>query len=159
MKRTDYISWDQYFMGIALLSAQRSKDPSTQVGACIVDDNNRILSMGYNGMPSGCEDDVMPWGREGSPLENKYFFVCHAELNSILNYRGGSLKDAHIYTTLFPCNECAKSIIQSGIKEVIYLSDKYADSDSTIAAKKMFDLAGVTYRAFEMKGKQITFDL
>lgn len=159
MKRTDYISWDQYFMGIAMLSAQRSKDPSTQVGACIVDDNNRIMSMGYNGMPSGCEDDVMPWGREGSPLENKYFFVCHAELNSILNYRGGSLKDAHIYTTLFPCNECAKSIIQSGIKEVIYLSDKYADSDSTIAAKKMFDLAGVTYRAFEMKGKQITFDL
>ena len=159
MKRADYISWDQYFMGIALLSAERSKDPSTQVGACIVDDNNRILSEGYNGMPAGCEDDIMPWGKIGDPLNNKYFFVCHAELNAILNYRGGSLKDARLYSTLFPCNECAKAIIQCGIKEVIYLSDKYASTDSTMASKRMFDMAGVTYRPYEVKGKKITIEL
>lgn len=159
MKRADYISWDQYFMGIALLSAERSKDPSTQVGACIVDDNNRILSEGYNGMPAGCEDDIMPWGKIGDPLNNKYFFVCHAELNAILNYRGGSLKDARLYSTLFPCNECAKAIIQCGIKEVIYLSDKYASTDSTMASKRMFDMAGVAYRPYEVKGKKIMIDL
>lgn len=123
-------------MGIAMMSAERSKDPSTQVGACIVDKNNRILSMGYNGMPAGCDDDTMPWGKSGAPLDNKYFYVCHAELNSILNYRGGNLKDAIIYSTLFPCNECAKAIIQCGIKEVVYMSDKYAMTESTIASKK-----------------------
>ena len=159
MKRADYISWDQYFMGIAMLSAQRSKDPSTQVGACIVDDNNRILSVGYNGMPAGCADDDMPWDKIGEPLNNKYFYVCHAELNAILNYRGGSLKDAHLYSTLFPCNECAKAIIQSGIKEIIYLSDKYANTDSTVASKRMFDMAGISYRAFEENGKQIQLNL
>ena len=143
MKRADYISWDQYFMGIAMMSAERSKDPSTQVGACIVDKNNRILSMGYN----------------GNPLDNKYFYVCHAELNAILNYIGGNLKDAIIYSTLFPCNECAKAIIQCGIKEVVYMSDKYASTDSTIASKRMFDMAGVKYRQFESKGKKITLDL
>ena len=159
MKRADYISWDQYFMGIAMMSAERSKDPSTQVGACIVDKNNRILSMGYNGMPAGCDDDAMPWGKVGNPLDNKYFYVCHAELNSILNYRGGNLKDAIIYSTLFPCNECANAIIQCGIKEVVYMSDKYASTDSTIASKRMFDMAGVKYRQFESKGKKITLDL
>lgn len=159
MKRTDYISWDQYFMGIAMMSAERSKDPSTQVGACIVDKNNRILSMGYNGMPAGCDDDTMPWGKSGAPLDNKYFYVCHAELNSILNYRGGNLKDAIIYSTLFPCNECAKAIIQFGIKEVVYMSDKYAMTESTIASKKMFDMAGVAYRPFEAKGRKITLNL
>ena len=142
MKRTDYISWDQYFMGIAMMSAERSKDPSTQVGACIVDKNNR-----------------MPWGKSGAPLDNKYFYVCHAELNSILNYRGGNLKDAIIYSTLFPCNECAKAIIQCGIKEVVYMSDKYAMTESTIASKKMFDMAGVAYRPFEAKGRKITLNL
>jgi dCMP deaminase len=160
MKRTDYISWDQYFMGIAMLSAQRSKDPNTQVGACIVGEDNRILSVGYNGMPSGCEDDDMPWGRDGSALDSKYLFVCHAELNAILNYRGtGSVKGARCYVTLFPCNECAKAIIQSGIAEVIYLSDKYSDSESTIASKKMFDLTGVKYREFNQTAKQITLSL
>ena len=133
--------------------------PLTQVGACIVDKNNRILSMGYNGMPAGCDDDAMPWGKVGNPLDNKYFYVCHAELNSILNYRGGNLKDAIIYSTLFPCNECAKAIIQCGIKEVVYMSDKYASTDSTIASKRMFDMAGVKYRQFESKGKKITLDL
>ena len=159
IKREDYIGWDQYFMGIALLSAERSKDPSTQVGACIVDENNRILSVGYNGMPSGCDDDIMPWGKGGSALDNKYFFVCHAELNAILNYRGGSLRGAKCYSTLFPCNECAKAIIQSGIKEVIYLSDKYADTESTIASKRMFQMAGVGFRAFEPQGKDITLKI
>ena len=159
MKRENYLSWDQYFMGIALLSAERSKDPNTQVGACIVDADNKILSVGYNGMPSGCKDDEMPWGKVGNALDNKYFFVCHAELNAILNYRGGSLKDARIYSTLFPCNECAKAIIQCGIKEVIYCSDKYSNTDSTIASKRMFDMAGITYRPFEVKGRKITFDL
>ncbi len=158
-KRSEYISWDQYFMGIAMLSAERSKDPSTQVGACIVDEHNRIMSVGYNGMPAGCDDDTMPWGKTEEPLNSKYFYVCHAELNAILNYRGGSLRGARLYSTLFPCNECAKSIIQCGIKEVIYLSDKYADTDSTIASKKMFDMAGITYKPFEIHGKKITIEL
>ena len=159
MKRQDYLTWDQYFMGIAMLSAQRSKDPNTQVGACIVDKNNKILSVGYNGMPSGCKDDDMPWGRVGKPLENKYFFVCHAELNAILNYGGGSLSGATCYSTLFPCNECAKAIIQSGIKEIVYLSDKYADTESTMASKMMFNMAGVSYRSFEPKERSITLEL
>ena len=159
-KREDFLSWDQYFMGVALLSAQRSKDPSTQVGACIVDTNNKILSMGYNGMPAGCDDNIMPWGRDGDALDNKYFYVCHAELNAILNFRGGgTLKGARCYATLFPCNECAKAIIQSGINEVIYLSDKYSETESTIASKRMFDLAKVIYREYKNNHKKIIFDL
>ncbi len=120
MKRTDYISWDEYFMGIALLSAMRSKDSNSQVGACIVSPENKILSLGYNGMPTGCSDDEMPWEREGPPLETKYMYVCHAELNAILNSAHSDLRGARVYVTLFPCNECAKSIIQSGIKEIVY---------------------------------------
>lgn len=159
MKRQDYISWDQYFMGIALLSAQRSKDDHTQVGACLVSPQNKILSVGYNGMPTGCNDDDMPWGREGDALHTKYYFVCHAELNAILNYGGGSLEGARVYVTLFPCNECAKAIIQSGMKEVIYMQDKYADTDETIASKKMFDMAGVSYRQFQPKGQTIEIEV
>lgn len=158
-QREDYLSWDQYFMGVALLSARRSKDPGTQVGACIVNEDNKILSMGYNGMPSGCSDKVMPWAREGRPLDSKYFFVCHAELNAILNYSGGSLKGAKIYSTLFPCNECAKAIIQSGIKEVIYLSDKYASSDATIASKRMFDMTGIKYTQYIAKETELNLNL
>lgn len=159
-KRTDYITWDSYFMGIALMSAQRSKDPNTQVGACIVGADNRILSVGYNGMPQGCEDDDMPWSRDGSALDTKYMFVCHAELNAILNYRGtGNMKGARVYVTLFPCNECAKAIIQAGISEIVYLSDKYETSESTLASKKMFDITGVKYRKYEPAGRQITLDL
>ena len=159
-KRSDYINWDQYFMGIALLSAERSKDPSTQVGACIVDQDNRILSMGYNGMPRGCDDDDMPWGRDGAVLDSKYAFVCHAELNAILNYHGtGTLKGARVYVTLFPCNECAKAIIQSGIAETISMSDKYADSESTIASKKMFDMTGIKYRRYEPAGRDIVLSI
>lgn len=159
MKRQDYITWDQYFMGIAMLSAQRSKDNHTQVGACIVDEDNKILSVGYNGMPTGCNDDEMPWDREGEPLDTKYAYVCHAELNAILNYNGGALKGAHLYVTLFPCNECAKAIIQKGIREVIYISDKYADSMATIASKRMFDKAGVQYRQYIPEGKKLILDV
>ncbi len=150
MKRQEYISWDDYFMGIALLAAKRSKDPNTQVGACIVSganqdaaNENTILSVGYNGLPLGCSDDEFPWEREGDFLETKYPFVVHAELNAILNARGKSLVGSKIYVALFPCNECCKAIIQCGIKEVIYLSDKYADTDTVKASKKMFAAAGV----------------
>ena len=158
-KRKDYLSWDEFFMGVAILSSGRSKDPNTQVGACIVDTNNRILSIGYNGTPNGFDDDLFYWNREGNSLETKYPYVCHAELNAILNYGGGSLDGARVYVTLFPCNECAKAIIQSGMKEVIYMQDKYADSDATRASKKMFDMAGVKYRQFVPKGQTIEIDL
>lgn len=158
MKRADYLSWDEYFMGIACLSAQRSKDPSTQVGACIVSEENRILSVGYNGMPRHCSDDEFPWERDGDPENTKYMFVCHAELNAILNYTGGSLKGSKVYTTLFPCNECAKALIQSGVKEIIYLSDKYEKTPSTICSKKMFTTAGVELRKFE-SGRVINIQL
>lgn len=159
MKREDYLSWDQYFMSVALLSAMRSKDPGTQVGACIVDQNNKILSMGYNGMPTGCNDDDMPWEREGAALETKYLYVCHAELNAILNYDGPSLRGAKVYSTLFPCNECCKAIIQSGIKEVIYLSDKYHNEDMIIASKRMFDMVGVKHHQYKMTNEHIEIEL
>ena len=148
-KRSDYISWDEYFMGIAALSAKRSKDPNTQVGACIVNNKNKIMSVGYNGFPMGCDDDIFPWERTGDELETKYPYVCHAELNAILNNRGTNLEGCRIYVTLFPCNECAKAIIQSGIKEVVYVSDKYAATKGTIASKKMLDAAGVKQRCLE----------
>ncbi|TAH67878.1 MAG: dCMP deaminase family protein [Anaerolineaceae bacterium] len=159
MKRKDYIKWDEYFMGIALLSTERSKDPNTSVGACIVSEDNKILSVGYNGMPIGCSDDEFPWNREGNPLNTKYLYVCHAELNAILNYTGSNIKGAKIYTTLFPCNECTKAIIQKGMKEIIYKSDKYAETDTVIASKKMLDAAGVTYRQYRPIGKDITLSL
>lgn len=156
MKRNDYISWDEYFMGIALLAAMRSKDPNTQVGACIVSPDRIIISTGYNGLPKGCSDDEYPWVREGkSTNETKYPFVVHAELNAILNSGGRSLKDATIYVALFPCNECAKAIIQSGIKEVIYLSDKYNGNDDNVASKKMLDSAGVKYTQLIPKEEQL----
>ena len=154
MKRKDYISWDSYFMGIAMLSAQRSKDPSTQVGACIVSHDNKILSVGYNGAPNGYNDEEMPWAREGGFLETKYAYVCHAELNAILNNKGSNLEGAKIYVDLFPCNECAKIIIQSGIKEVVYLDDKYKDSENNIASRKLFDECGVTYKKLDLGGKK-----
>ena len=147
MKRTDYISWDEYFMGVALLAAKRSKDPNTQVGACIVDENNVIISTGYNGFPVGCSDDEFPWNREGEIT--KYPFVVHAELNAILNANGKSMRGSKIYVALFPCNECAKAIIQAGIKEVVYLSDKYADTDGTKASKMMLNASGVKLTRLE----------
>lgn len=141
--RKDYISWDEYFMGIALLSALRSKDPSTQVGACVVGDDNKVVSIGYNGMPRGIDDNDIPWGH-GEGLESKYLYVCHAEFNAILNTRNGEkLNGCRIYVTLFPCNECAKAIVQVGIKEVIYLSDKHADNIIYEASKQILKKAGV----------------
>ena len=150
-KRNDYLSWDEYFMSIAKLTAGRSKDPNTQVGACIVSQDNRVLSAGYNGAPNNFNDDIFPWDREGNPLETKYMYVCHAEANAIDNFRGykKEFENARIYVDLFPCNECAKKIIQSGIKEIIYLSDKYSDSDSTKASKLLFDTCKVKYRKLD----------
>ncbi|MGN0505437.1 MAG: deoxycytidylate deaminase [Lachnospiraceae bacterium] len=159
MKRQDYLKWDEYFMGIALLSAMRSKDPNTSVGSCIVSKDNKILSVGYNGMPAGCSDDEYPWEREGDALNTKYFYVCHAELNAILNYTGTDMRGAKVYTTLFPCNECTKALIQTGISEVIYYSDKYRDTDSTIAARRMLDSAGIIYRKYEPIHKIVPLSL
>ena len=146
-------------MGLSLLSAQRSKDPNTQVGACIVSEDNKILSVGYNGMPIGCDDDNMPWAREGAFLDTKYPFVAHAELNAILNRPTVSLKNARIYVSLFPCNECAKAIIQSGIKEVVYWQNKYAGTDGVKASEMMFRMAGVTLRQYTASGRTVSFDV
>ena len=156
MKRLNVLSWDDYFMGLAHLSALRSKDPSTQVGACIVSPERKVVGIGYNGFPIGCDDDEFPWGREGSFLDTKYPFVVHAELNAILNYRGGSLEGAKLYVSLFPCNECAKAIIQAGIRTIVYDCDKYADTPSVIASKKMLDAAGVRYYKYNRTDREIT---
>ncbi len=154
-KRKDYISWDDYFMGVALLAAQRSKDPNTQVGACIVDNDKRILSTGYNGFPHGCSDDEFPWNRDEERGETKYQFVVHAELNAILNASGKSLAGSKLYVALFPCHECAKAIIQSGVKEVVYLSDKYHNTSSTVASRRMLDSAGVKLTEFKPSKAEI----
>jgi dCMP deaminase len=159
MKRNDYLSWDEYFMGIALLSAGRSKDPNTQVGACIVNNENRILSVGYNGFPTKCSDDEYPWDREGKELETKYPYVVHGELNAILNARNENLENTRMYVTLFPCNECAKAIIQTGIKEVIYYSNKYDETDSVKASKRMFDSAGVKYQEYIFSERKYQINL
>lgn len=160
VKKQDYLKWDEYFMGIAILSSRRSKDPNTSVGACIVSEDNKILSVGYNGMPIGCSDDEYPWEREAdTEIDTKYLYVCHAELNALLNYTGTNMQNAKIYTTLFPCNECTKALIQSGIKEVIYYNDKYADTPSVIAAKRMMKSVGMVYRMYEPAGKELVFNL
>lgn len=153
----EWISWDEYFMGIAMLSAYRSKDPSTKVGACIVDETKKIVGVGYNGFPIGCDDTALPWSREGDFLETKYPYVCHAELNAILN-SNFNLKNCKIYVALFPCNECAKAIIQSGIKEVIYLEDKYKNEDSVKASKMMLNMAGVALRQLTVERDAITLN-
>ena len=159
MKREGYISWDEYFMAVALLAAERSKDPNTQVGACIVDADNRIVSTGYNGFPYGCSDDEYPWSREGEDAANtKYGYVVHAELNAILNARGRNVAGTRIYVALFPCNECAKAIIQAGISEVVYLSDKYASTPGTLISKRMLRSAGVTLRQLVPDKESLTLD-
>jgi dCMP deaminase len=157
-KREDYISWDEYFMGIALISGHRSKDPNTQVGACIIDNNKHIVGIGYNGLPKGCSDDEFPWTKQGGFLDTKYAFSCHAELNAILNSRR-NLEGCTIYTSLFPCNECTKAIIQSGIVKIVYLSDKYADTDIVKASKLMLNSAGVNHVKLDAGNKQITISL
>jgi len=158
-KRTNYLTWADYFMGIAILSAQRSKDPNSQVGACIVNADNKIVGIGYNGFPIGCGDDELPWAREAAnPLDTKYPYVCHAELNAIMNKNAADLNGCRIYVTLFPCNECAKLIIQSGIRRIIYLSDKYRDSDSCRAARRMFEMAGVDCIPFKPSTERVVID-
>lgn len=160
MKREDYIGWDEYFMGIALFSAQRSKDSNTQVGACIVNSDKKIVSVGYNGMPTGCDDDDMPWERSAeNSLDTKYPFVCHAELNAILNSNIPTLSGATLYVTLFPCNECAKAIIQCGIKRVVYLDNKYADTDGVRASMIMFGKCGITAQQYKPTGRKIGLEL
>lgn len=158
-KRQDYISWDEYFMGIAALSSLRSKDPNSQVGACIVSKDNKILSMGYNGFPLGCSDEEFPWAREGNQIDTKYPYVVHSELNAILNYRGGSLQGTKLYVTLFPCNECAKAIIQAGIKTVIYDSDKYDGTPMNIVSKQLLSAAGVEVIKYKRTGREIKLEV
>ena len=163
-KREDYISWDEYFMAGAFLAGHRSKDPNTQVGACIVSSDNKILSMGYNGFPRGCSDDEFPWGKEhekDDPYNAKYFYTTHSELNAILNYRGGSLEGSKLYVTLFPCNECAKAIIQSGIRTIIYGEDKYKDTRYVLASKRMLNSAGVVFTHLDtaLKTLELDFDV
>lgn len=155
-KREDHISWDEYFMGVAVLSSMRSKDPNTQVGACIVSSDKKIIGVGYNGFPTGCSDDDLPWDREGNWIDTKYPFVCHAELNAILNANNSTLlHGATLYVALFPCNECAKAVIQAGIKKIIYLSDKYADTDATKASKRMLKAAGVSFEPLVTERKEL----
>jgi dCMP deaminase len=157
-KRTDYLSWDEYFMAVALLSSQRSKDPNTQVGACVASKENKIVGVGYNGFPLGCSDDDLPWARNGEFLETKYPYVCHAELNAVLNSISRDLRGCRIYVGLFPCNECTKVIIQSGIEEIIFLSDKYADTDIVRASKRMLDTSpNITYR--QLKTDRVSLSL
>ncbi len=153
------ISWDEYFMGIALLSAMRSKDPNTKVGACIVDENKKVVSIGYNGMPSGCDESQLSWNK-GEGLDSKYLYVCHAEFNAILNTRQGTsaLKGCTLYVSLFPCNECTKAIIQTGIKEVVYISNKYEDTVGVQASKRMLLLAGIKIRHYEGRIPEINYD-
>ncbi len=158
-KRSDYISWSDYFMGIAILSAQRSKDPNSQVGACIVNAENKIVGIGYNGFPRGCSDDELPWARESTnPIDTKYPYVCHAELNAIMNKNSANLTGCRLYSTLFPCCECTKLIIQGGITEIIYLSDKYHDTESVQAARRMLDMAGIRYLPFRPTRERIVID-
>ena len=154
--KKDFLTWEEYFMGLAIVSSLKSKDPNTKVGACLVNQQNRVISLGYNGMPNGCDDSKMPWGNSSKEfLKNKYAFVCHAELNAILNAKEKIVLNSKLYTTLFPCNECAKAIIQAGIVEVFYLTDKYAKTDAVLAAKKMFSLAKVKFSLFKTEKKEI----
>lgn len=155
-KREGYISWDEYFMGVALISAQRSKDPNTQVGAVIVNQKNKIVGTGYNGLPVGCDDDTFPWGRDGSFLQTKYPYVVHAEINAILNNIGMDLDGCKLYCTLFPCHECAKAIIQAGIKEVIFMSDKYDGTESNLVSKTILLQSGIEVRKVKTGLSQLT---
>ena len=159
MKRADYISWNEYFMGVATLASKRSKDPNTQVGACIVDKDNYIVSVGYNGMPLGCSDDEFPWERQGGTLDTKYAYVTHAELNAILNSKTANLEGSTVYVTLFPCNECTKALIQKRVGKIVYLDDKYHDTDTSEAARRRLDSAGVKYERYDLTGRDITISL
>ncbi|XP_070839864.1 deoxycytidylate deaminase isoform X2 [Chaetodon trifascialis] len=158
-KREEYLEWPEYFMAVAFLSAQRSKDPSSQVGACIVNDENKIVGIGYNGMPNGCDDDLLPWSRSANDwLDTKYPYVCHAELNAIMNKNSADVKGCTMYVALFPCNECAKLIIQAGIKKVVYLSDKYHDRPEMVASRRLLTMACILYTQFKPKRTEIVIN-
>lgn len=158
-KRSDYLEWPEYFMGVAFLSAQRSKDPSTQVGACIVNQEKKIVGIGYNGMPNNCDDDKLPWGKQSENwLDRKYAYVCHAEMNAIMNKNSADVKDCIMYVALFPCNECAKLIIQSGIKEIVFFSDKNSTKPEFTASQKLLSMAGVKFRKFRPSRRKIIID-
>ena len=158
-KRADYLQWEEYFMAVAFLSAQRSKDPNSQVGACVINRENKIVGIGYNGMPNGCSDDELPWQRKAADrLDTKYPYVCHAELNAILNKNSADIKGCTMYVALFPCNECAKIIIQSGITEVVFVSDKYHEKPEMVASRRLLDMAGVKCRQFIPRHKQVLID-
>lgn len=151
-KRADVISWDEFFMRVAVAASMRSKDPNTQVGACIASSDHRILSVGYNGTPVGLDDDEFPWGASNDPLHDKHSYVIHAEANAILNYRGNlrDMADATAYVTLFPCQECAKTLVQAGIGEIVYLDDKYAGTEGNLIARAVLDRCGVSYRQIHL---------
>ncbi|XP_053207550.1 deoxycytidylate deaminase-like [Panonychus citri] len=158
-KRADYLDWDEYFMATAHLASLRSKDPVTQVGTCIVNTEKKIVGIGYNGMPTGCNDDLMPWTKNGdTPLDNKHLYVCHAEMNAIANRNSADVKNCSLYTTLFPCNECAKLIIQSGIREVIYCNIKSPEKTQNKASKRMLDMVNIIQRKFNPKRNEIIID-
>lgn len=156
-KRTDVITWDEFFMRVAVAASLRSKDPNTRVGACIADTNHRILTVGYNGTPSGIGDDDFPWDTSDDPLADKHSYVIHAEANAILNYRG-TLKDmaaATAYVTLFPCQECAKMLVQAGVGEVVYLDDKYDGTIGNTIAKAVLDRCGIAYRQMRLPSEAL----
>ena len=158
-RRTNYLGWDDYFMSVAFLSAQRSKDPSSQVGACIVNPDKKIVGIGYNGMPVGCSDEILPWSRTGETImDTKYAYVCHAELNAIMNKNSFDVTGCSLFVALFPCYECAKVIVQSRIREVVYYSDKYHDRPEMKASRRMFNLAGISYRQHRPEASQICID-
>lgn len=158
-KRTDYLIWWDYFMSLAYIASMRSKDPNTQVGACIVNEENRVVSLGYNGMPNGCSDDELPWARTASnPMDVKYLYVCHAEMNAILNKNSHDCKGCTIFVILFPCNECAKLIIQAGIRQVVYLKEKYSNDEKFMASKVLLQMAGVKIVQYTPKQRQILID-
>lgn len=155
--KVNHISWDEYFMSIAILSALRSKDPNTKVGAAIISPDHKVLSLGYNGMPSGIDDAKVPWSRTNkSDLDNKYLYVCHAELNAILN-SNKDIRGSILYVTLFPCNECAKAIIQAGIKEMVFMDDKYHDTDIEEASRKLLTMAGIKQKRYTGRIPAIDF--
>ena len=156
--RKDVLSWDEYFMSISILASKRSKDPNTQVGCCIANDKNVIVSIGYNGFPRNCGDKDFPWDREGKLEDTKYAYIVHSELNAILNSNQNDLSNCKLYVSLFPCNECAKAIIQSGIKQVYYLSDKHKEDSIYKVSKKLFDSAGVKYTQLKFDRKEVVIN-
>jgi len=157
--KSDIITWDDFFMGVCKLAAERSRDPSTAVGCCIVDDFNNIVGVGFNGLPRGCDPNLFPWDREGGFLDTKYAYISHSETNALDNADRSKVRGSRLYVSLFPCNECSKRIIQNGIKEVIFLSDKYHNTDAAEASRRLLVAAGIKTRQFVCNRHQVILDL